>query len=564
MSHPIEARMGNMLASSATGTTFLIMIQLASRIFTFASNQLILRTLSPIVLGLAAQLELYQVTILYFSRESIRLAIQRQPLTPVSAASTDTKKDLKLDASDLLDQLAISSQSVVNVSYLSLCLGLPFTILMTLLYQYFAPAQAIDTPFFQASVAVTGLASLLELCIEPFFAVIQQRMWYEKRAAVEMPAAFLRSLVTCSSFLIASRINQPAGALPFALGHLSYSIALLCGYCWALLRGAGERRFTFLLTKIRSSSSEYLWGRFPRHLMSLAASVFVQSLVKHLLTQGDSMMLAALSTLEDQGIYSLAANYGGLVARIIFQPLEESSRNLFSTLLSPDDKGKRNEAQVRAAKKHLIDILRAYQVLSVLIFPLGPLMVPQVLRILGGQQWASNKVGDLLSLYCYYIPFLALNGITEAFVSSAANSREIRHQTIWMGGFSTCYALAAYLFLEVGSMGAYGLVLANIVNMVVRTLWSYGFIRTYLYRHGDGIQISEVSMRPITFIVGVIATTIVAKDGILDPSGGIMPAILFSGVYGLLVLYMEKQYVAEQLARVRQVIFSRSKGTKSE
>lgn len=283
------------------------------------------------------------------------------------------------------------------------------------------------------------------------------------------------------------------------------------------------------------NSSDYLWGRFPRPLMSLAASVFLQSLVKHLLTQGDAMMLAAMSTLEDQGIYALAANYGGLVARIIFQPLEESSRNLFSTLLSPGEKGKRNETQVRAAKKHLIDILRAYQLLSVLIFPLGPLMVPQVLRILGGRQWASTKVGDLLSLYCYYIPFLAFNGITEAFVSSAANPREIRTQTVWMGAFSACYALAAYLFLEVGSMGAYGLVLANIVNMAVRTLWSYTFIRTYLSKHGDGIRVSEVSMRPVTFAVGTIATTIVAKQGMLEPSGGVMPAILFSGVYGLLV-----------------------------
>ena len=252
MSQPTEARMGNMLASSATGTTFLILIQLASRLFTFASNQLILRTLSPIVLGIAAQLELFQVTILYFSRESIRLAIQRQPLTPVSASSPEKKETLKPDTPSSADQLVISSQSVVNVSYLRLCLGLPFTIVVTWLYQYLAPAQATETPFFQISVAVTGLASLLELCIEPFFAVIQQRMWYEKRAAVEMPAAFLRSFVTCSSFLVASRMNQPVGAFPFALGHLSHSIVLICGYCWSMLRGAAARKFSFLLTRIQS------------------------------------------------------------------------------------------------------------------------------------------------------------------------------------------------------------------------------------------------------------------------------------------------------------------------
>lgn len=246
------------------------------------------------------------------------------------------------------------------------------------------------------------------------------------------------------------------------------------------------------------------------------------------------MMLAAMSSLEDQGIYSLASNYGGLTARIIFQPLEESSRNLFSTLLSPDDTGKRNESHIRTAKGHLVDILRAYQLFTALIFPLGPVMVPQVLRFLGGRQWTSSKVGDLLSLYCYYIPFLAFNGITEAFVSSAANPREIRNQTAWMGAFSACYALAAYIFLEVGTMGAYGLVLANMVNMAVRTLWSYIFIRSYLRRHGDGLDIGEVSIRPASYIIGVVATATMATQG-LGPDQGIIPVIAFSGAYALLL-----------------------------
>jgi len=247
------------------------------------------------------------------------------------------------------------------------------------------------------------------------------------------------------------------------------------------------------------------------------------------------MMLAAMSSLEDQGIYSLASNYGGLIARIIFQPLEESSRNLFSTLLSPDNSGKRDKQHIHLAKDHLVDLLRAYQILAVLVFPLGPVMVPQVLQILGGRQWASPKVGDLLSLYCYYVPFLAFNGITEAFVSSAANPREIRKQTAWMGAFSACYALAAYLFLEIGSMGAYGLVLANIVNMIVRTLWSYNFIRSYLRRHGDGLVLGDLSIRPASYILGVIATATLASPALSVSSLGITSAISLSGVYCLLV-----------------------------
>lgn len=245
---PNGARAGA-VASSVTGTTFLILIQLASRIFTFASNQLILRTLSPVLLGIAAQLELYQVSILYFSRESIRLAIQRQPL---AQSSTSNRQGSKQADSTSRDGQSEASQSVVNVSYLSPLLGVPSAIIFTLLYERLAPRQALGVSFFRESVLVTGIASLMELSIEPFFAVVQQHMWYDKRAAVEMPAAFLKSLTTCCAFIYASRTGQSAGALPFALGHLAYSVALIFGYCFSLLRSTNERHFSFLPARIRS------------------------------------------------------------------------------------------------------------------------------------------------------------------------------------------------------------------------------------------------------------------------------------------------------------------------
>ncbi|KGO43832.1 Uncharacterized protein PEX2_108610 [Penicillium expansum] len=529
MAKPDDVRMGNILASSATGTSFLILIQLASRVFTFASNQLILRTLSPVVLGIAAQLELFQVSILYFSRESIRMAIQRQPIL---SSPDNPKSSLEADSA-ATDSQSVASQAVVNVSYLSLAIGIPASLLFTMLYQCFVPEEASETAFFYHSVILIGAASLMELSIEPFFSIVQQQMLYEKRAAVEMPAAFLRSAVTSSAFIYASQVNYDLGVLPFALGHLSYSLALIGGYSLALLRRTNTTRFSFLLTRIQSRDpSNYFLGRFSRQLTSLAANVFFQSLVKHLLTQGDTMMLAALSGLEDQGIYSLASNYGGLIARIIFQPLEESSRNLFSALLSRDEDGKPKNIHIRTAKDHLVDILRSYQLMSILIFPLGPMMVPQLLHILGGRQWASPKIGDLLSVYCYYIPFLAFNGITEAFVSSAANSQQIRKQTAWMGAFSTCYALAAYMFLEVGNLGAYGLVLANIVNMVVRTIWSYSFIKSYLHRNGCSLHTSEVAIRPASFILCALASLFLGGFGL---ELGFIKACALSGSYALLM-----------------------------
>jgi oligosaccharide translocation protein RFT1 len=247
MVEPDDAHMGKILASSTTGTSFLILIQLASRIFTFASNQLILRTLSPVVLGVATQLELFQVSILYFSRESIRMAIQRQPISPLS--SNEPAYEAKAATAE---KQSVTSQIVVNVSYLSLVLGIPASLMFAMVYRRVVPEEASSIAFFYPSVILTGTASLLELSIEPFFSVVQQHMLYEKRAAVEMPAAFLRSAVTSLTFIHASRVNSNLGVLPFALGHLSYSLALVCGYSLALLKGPNTKRFSFLLTRIQS------------------------------------------------------------------------------------------------------------------------------------------------------------------------------------------------------------------------------------------------------------------------------------------------------------------------
>lgn len=224
------------------------------------------------------------------------------------------------------------------------------------------------------------------------------------------------------------------------------------------------------------------------------------------------MMLAAMASLQDQGIYSLASNYGGLIARIVFQPIEESSRALFSSLLNSGKSRERSPNTLGTARAHLINILRVYGFFSALVVPLGPYMVPRALHILGGRKWASSEVNSLLALYCYYIPFLAFNGIMEAFVASAASASDLRRQARWMGVFSVCLALAAYLLLIIGDMGARGLVWANIFNMGIRIIWSLLFIRSYLCRNGHTIlALTDFIPRPLTLISAIIASVTLAR-----------------------------------------------------
>jgi oligosaccharide translocation protein RFT1 len=242
--------------------------------------------------------------------------------------------------------------------------------------------------------------------------------------------------------------------------------------------------------------------------MWLASNVYLQLILKHLLTQGDAMILAALSSLEDQGIFSLVSNYGGLVARVFFQPIEESSRNTFSRLLNSEGPHDRKRAFVEDSRSHLIDILRAYGILAVLTISIGPTIVPLALQFLIGSHWMSLKVQTLLSVYCYYIPFLAFNGITEAFVSAAVNATEMRRQAAWMGIFSASFAAVSFLFLRLAGWGAFGLILANIINMSIRTLWSWLYIGAYLQQYNLDLTISEISPRLQTVGISVLAMSV--------------------------------------------------------
>lgn len=53
-------------------------------------------------------------------------------------------------------------------------------------------------------------------------------------------------------------------------------------------------------------------GFVDSRLFKLAATVTGQSVVKHVLTEGDKFILSWFSPLQDQGGYALAVNYGAL------------------------------------------------------------------------------------------------------------------------------------------------------------------------------------------------------------------------------------------------------------
>ena len=224
-------------------------------------------------------------------------------------------------------------------------------------------------------------------------------------------------------------------------------------------------------------------GYLPPAATTIALNFYAQAGLKHVLSQGDALLTTAFTNLTSQGIYALASSYGSLLARLVFQPIEESSRGVFGRLLGSSSATSNPRPQDRAAARaYLASLLRAYALLSLHIVTLGPVVAPLLLQFVAGRRWAASAAPRVLGLYCYYLPLLAGNGVLEAFVAAVATPAQIRRQSAWMLAFSAGFAGAGYLFLRVYDWGAAGLIAANGVNMVARIVWSGAFVRQSLGR----------------------------------------------------------------------------------
>src|SRR5579859_1316547 len=153
------------MSGTASGTIYLILIQVASRALTFIGNQVLLRFLSPELLGIAVQLELFSVFVLYFSRESLRVALQREPQVVHEKATGDGQ---------VKKTNSLQSQPIVNLSYLVVSLGSCLALGFGCIWYNRADVVVLASPHFGRSLLLYGIATITELLSEPAFVIIQQ------------------------------------------------------------------------------------------------------------------------------------------------------------------------------------------------------------------------------------------------------------------------------------------------------------------------------------------------------------------------------------------------------
>ncbi|EMC95714.1 hypothetical protein BAUCODRAFT_71256 [Baudoinia panamericana UAMH 10762] len=545
----------NAVSASAKGATFMVLLQMSSRALTFALNQVLLRFLSPQLLGVAVQLELLIISTLYFSRESLRIATQRRSDGGVQAA--------------------------INLSYLCIAAGLPIGAFLAQLYIW--KGNMTGVKYLETALRINQFTVMIELLGEPGFVAVQQCMLYKTRAAAEAAAVIMKTLSTAGLVFWSRYRGYDLGVLPFAAGELAYSTSLTLVYLSQTSYAARLRNFTLWPSKMQSSSShDYIFSLFSKPLLYLSASLYLQTGIKWLLTEGDKLLIGAFATLEDQGMYALSANYGGLIARMLFRPIEDSSRNLFAKLCAApppqqelsagkdtrhengdaakptkgDPKPEAQSANYHQAAQILQTLLRTYSIFSLLAFTLGPIAAPLLLQLVAGSRWSDSGAGLVLATYSYCIPLLALNGVSEAFVAATASTTELQAQSLWMGGFSVAFAASAYVFLRVLEWGAQGLVWANCVNMGLRIVFNLRYAKSFFQRQGVEWKVTDVL--PNVYALGasaVVPALLTQVRGLLGGRFGILGHLVEVGIVGGLfagfIAATERHFLTECYRRFR-------------
>jgi oligosaccharide translocation protein RFT1 len=133
---------------------------------------------------------------------------------------------------------------------------------------------------------------------------------------------------------------------------------------------------------------------------------------------------------------------------------------------------------------HLCVLLHVVTLVGLTLLCFGPAYSFVFLDLLYGSRWSNADTGApaMLSFYCVYILFMALNGVSEAFVSATISTRQLRHYNLWLVACSAAYVAACAALLRFGTAG---LIAANCANMALRIAYSAWFIRRFFAEQKD-------------------------------------------------------------------------------
>lgn len=108
-----------------------------------------------------------------------------------------------------------------------------------------------------------------------------------------------------------------------------------------------------------------------------------------------------------------------IVCRFVFQPIEEIAFNLFSKY-NKQQEGERSSLNVLAKIAQFLAVIG----LGMIIF--GFLFARLFIRIVYTEKWATDSAVEIMRAYCLYTCFMAINGVSEAYIYAKADKGTLR------------------------------------------------------------------------------------------------------------------------------------------
>ncbi|KAI3405973.2 RFT1 [Candida oxycetoniae] len=497
-----------------------------------------IRFISAPVFGIAAYLDFLQSSVLFFSRESIRLSVQR----------------VKFDQSKTK-----TLQKVVNLGSVATLLGVPITIIVGYLQGYRSANFQdflLKLPFHKLAIATLLVSTFLELAIEPIYCVYQYDLDIGKRTKFEGVAMFMKCAMTFVCVLLSSRFFEGrefdgVATLSFVLGQFAYSFTLFAMYLYSFsgFNKANNTNLQLFVVPVDEGKTIY----FDFGSLQIFKSFFVQMIFKQLLTEGDRFLISYLCTIEEQGIYAIVTNYGSIIARLLFQPLEESTRLMLTKVINNGS----SDGDTRSLKASYFETFTYIKMICLFYFNLclfiifagvtnGPFLLKFLIR--RGDNWSKSDIYDLFLEYIAYIPFLAFNGIFEAIFTSAAKSDEVKRYSKFMTVMTISLLAVSYYLITILDLRLSGLIIANMLNMSLRMIYCFKAIAKYYGAAHINIDIFRV-LQYITPSVIITAATFATQHYIVFKGRSfiakdwseLIQGIIGSGILLFNLLILERQ-----------------------
>nr|QBH67477.1 hypothetical protein UE_1411 [Ustilago esculenta] len=504
---------------TAASASTLILLQVSARALTFVLNQVLVRLVSPSIFGLAnIQLELLLSTILFLSRDGFRTILIRTE--HVATSTTTSKHSAKPAASSETGPKRGITNSIHNISLLPIPIGLVFTVAACSAYVlYISPRAMHATPTFHTSIALYALGALAELAYEPLLIRAMRLSQPSLRVKAEGAAVFIKVITTIATILVLPRWSsipsslkriladeKDIALLAFGIGQACFGLTMLAVHLSYFFSRYGvtqtldlyvprPERIGHIDSMTKEPRTHKVWIDGPT--MSLCVAMAQQGILKHALTEADKFAVAKYASLEDQGGYALASNYGSLVARILFQPVEETCRIVFSSeLVALDPESAEYGAAKASVNKNTLDrvsgmlsaMFRLHSLLACIMTTFGGPLSTAFLYIMAGPQWAlETSAPAILSAYTFYLPIMGFNGIVEGFLQSVASQRQVvQYSHILMTASAGFVAVLAVINVVVAGtnmrdlfFAKTGLVWANALSLSVRAGWCWSFMVSY-------------------------------------------------------------------------------------